>query len=66
MTEPKRIALLIELPDDSNGLGMIALRRFLKGLIRSYGMKCLSIRPPEDTVTFGATPEGKEDESTPG
>lgn len=62
MTERKRIAILLELPDDSSGLGMLALRRFLKGLIRTYGMRCLSIRPPEDTVTFGGNVDGKEDE----
>lgn len=62
MTERKRIAILLELPDDSSGLGMLALHRFLKGLLRSYGMRCLSIRPPEDTVTFGGNVDGKEDE----
>lgn len=62
MTERKRIAILLELPDDSSGLGMLALRRFLKGLLRSYGMRCLSIRPPEDTVTFGGNVDSKEDE----
>ncbi|MEQ1828944.1 MAG: hypothetical protein ABL921_23480 [Pirellula sp.] len=61
MTERKRIAILLELPDDSSGLGMLALRRFLKGLIRYYGMRCLSIRPPEDTVTFGGNLDGKDE-----
>ena len=47
----RRIAILIELPDD-NQHGMIALRRFLKGLLRSFGIRCLSIREPNETVTI--------------
>ena len=47
----RRIAILIELPAD-NQSGMSALRLFLKGLLRSFGIKCLSIREPKDTVTF--------------
>ena len=54
----RRIALLIELPDDTaHLLGMIALRRLLKCLLRSYGLKCLSIKHPSDTATFGSACE---------
>jgi hypothetical protein len=54
MTEPRRLALLIEIPSDKSGLGIAALRRFLKGLVRSYGIRCLSVLPPEQTKTFGS------------
>ena len=51
----RRIAILLELPHDSlDMIGMIALRRLLKGLLRAYGLKCLSIKDPKDTATFGA------------
>ena len=49
----RRIALLLELPDDTaHLLGMIALRRLLKALLRGYGLRCLSIKEPSDTITF--------------
>ena len=49
----RRIALLPELPADSpDSLGMIALRRLLKALLRAYGLRCLSIKEPSDTATF--------------
>ena len=49
----RRIALLLELPADSpDSLGMIALRRLLKTLLRVYGLRCISIKEPSDTVTF--------------
>jgi len=50
MTTKRRIAILIEIPNDQHG--MSALRIFLKGLLRSFGIMCLSIREPKDTVTF--------------
>ena len=50
MTTKRRIALLIEISNDQHG--MSALRIFLKGLLRSFGITCLSIREPKDTVTF--------------
>ena len=61
MTNKRRIALLLELPDDSEGLGMIALRRFLKGLVRSFGIKCVSIKEPSQTSTF----KSEADEAKP-
>ena len=50
----RRIAILVELPATapSSPSGIQNLRRFLKMLIRSYGIKCLSIREPGQTVTF--------------
>ena len=49
----RRIAILLELPHDSlDMIGMIALRRLLKGLLRAYGLRCLSIKEPKATVTF--------------
>jgi len=50
MSEKRRIAILIEIPNDQHG--MSALRLFLKGLLRSFGIRCLSIREPCETVTF--------------
>ncbi len=50
MTTKRRIALLLEYNCDQ--LGHSALRKLLKGLLRSFGIKCLSIRDPSDTVTF--------------
>ena len=53
MNTKRRIALLLELPaDNPDMLGMIALRRLLKGLLRAYGLRCLSIKEPSKTVTF--------------
>lgn len=51
----RRIALLLELPADSPD--MLALRRLLKGLLRVYGLRCLSIKEPSETVTFGGACE---------
>jgi len=39
----RTIKITLALPDDSDGLGMIALRRFLKGLLRAYGLRCTHI-----------------------
>lgn len=61
MSKAKRkIALLLELPDDTAGLGIIALRRFLKGLVRSFGIRCLSIKEPSETKAFGENTEGSK------
>ncbi len=57
MTDRRRIALLIELPKQTaptDPAGEQRLRRFLKALLRSYGIRCLAIRPPADTKTFGS------------
>ncbi len=49
----RRVAILVELPHDAQrDDGIRALRMLLKHLLRRYGLKCLSVRPPEDTVTF--------------
>jgi hypothetical protein len=50
----RRIAILVELPSTAPSCpsGIQNLRRFLKMLIRSYGIKCLAIREPGQTVTF--------------
>lgn len=53
MNEPRRIALLIEIPIGLENAGMPALRRFLKVLVRTYGIRCLSVLPPSETRTFG-------------
>ena len=52
--QERRIAILVELPATapSSPSGIQNLRRFLKMLIRSYGIKCLSIREPGQTATF--------------
>ena len=52
MTKPRRLAMLIELPSGLEYAGIAALRRFLKALIRSYGIKCISIIPSEESPTF--------------
>jgi hypothetical protein len=59
-TEHKRIAILIEiLPDDRGSSdGMTRLRKFLKAALRSWGIRCIAIRPPEETKTFGKREEG--------
>ncbi len=48
-TTKRRIALLLELPADSpDSLGMIALRRLLKALLRGYGLRCIDIQDQPD------------------
>lgn len=54
MTKPRRIAMLIELPVGIENAQMAALRRFLKSLVRVYGIRCLSVLPPSETRTFGS------------
>ena len=46
MNDPRRrIAILLELPaDNPDMLGMIALRRLLKALLRAYGLRCIDIK----------------------
>ncbi len=46
--------MLIELPVGLENAKMAALRRFLKVLVRTYGIKCLSVVPPSETRTFGS------------
>ena len=52
MTTKRKIALLLEY--DCDQLGHSALRKVLKGLLRSFNIRCLSIRDPENTETFGS------------
>lgn len=52
MKKPRQIAMLIELPIGLENAGLPALRRFLKVLIRTYGIRCLSVLPPNETRTF--------------
>lgn len=47
---PPRIALLLELPAGEDDTP--ALRRLLKRLLRSFGIRCIGIRPPAETATF--------------
>jgi hypothetical protein len=49
----RRIALLLELPTDDQDEGMRGLRWLLKRLLRGYGIRCLALRPPDQTATFG-------------
>jgi hypothetical protein len=58
MTEPRRIALLVELPATLGNAQLPALRLLLKSLIRNYGIKCLSVLPPSETRTFGCMAGG--------
>ncbi len=54
MNKPKRrIALLIEIPAGMENAQLASIRRFLKSLVRNYGIRCLSVLPPADTITFG-------------
>ena len=46
--------MLIELPIGLENAQLASLRRFLKVLVRSYGIKCLSVLPPNETRTFGS------------
>ena len=50
MNDPRRrIAILLELPHDNpDMIGMVALRRLLKALLRVYGLRCIDIQ--EQTV----------------
>jgi hypothetical protein len=59
-TQHKRYAILVEvLPDEAGSAdGMTRLRKFLKSALRSWGIRCIAIRPPEETKTFGKREEG--------
>jgi len=40
---------------------MVAFRRMIKCLLRQFGLKCVAMKPPEETKTFkddGNGPEG--------
>jgi hypothetical protein len=54
----RRIAILIEIPcDDDQGIGR--LRAFLKVALRAFGIRCIGLRPPEETRTFGQKEEDR-------
>jgi hypothetical protein len=60
MTKPKRqVAILVELDEGDNDF--CKLRRFLKCLLRSYGIRCISIRHPSETVTFKSESQARKD-----
>jgi hypothetical protein len=60
MSKPKRmVAILLELDEGDNDF--LKLRRFLKCILRSYGMKCISVREPETTVAFKSEAEARKD-----
>ena len=49
----RRVALLIEIPAGMENAQLASIRLLLKSLIRNYGIKCLSVLPPAETITFG-------------
>jgi hypothetical protein len=49
--KPRRIAILVELPKGDD-VEMVAFRRLLKCLLRQFGLKCVGMKKPEETVTF--------------
>jgi hypothetical protein len=51
MDKPRRIAILVELPKGTP-IEMVAFRRMIKALLRQFGLKCVGLRPPEETTTF--------------
>lgn len=66
--EPRRIAILVQLPEritPNDPTGEQRLRRFLKAILRSYGIRCLAIRPPAETVTFGDRDAQTQHKATP-
>jgi hypothetical protein len=51
----RRIALLLEIPEDESESGLRGLRSLLKRMWRGYGIRCLALRPPAETATFKHT-----------
>ena len=49
--KPRRIAILVELPKGDD-VEMVAFRRMIKALLRQFGLKCVGMKPPEETKTF--------------
>ena len=45
-----RVAILVELPRGTDDVP--ALRRCIKALLRSYGLRCVAIQQPVKTETF--------------
>ena len=48
---PRRIAILVELPKNTV-VEMVAFRRMIKCLLRSFGLRCVGIAEPKQTATF--------------
>lgn len=63
-TKPRQIALLVELPAGLGNAQLPALRLLLKTLIRSYGIRYLSVLPPSETRTFGSMAASIEAQAT--
>ena len=57
--KPKRqIAFLVEIDTDDD---FRKIRRFLKSLLRTFGIRCLSVRPAETTIVFKSELEARKD-----
>jgi hypothetical protein len=55
----RRIELILELAQDNpDMIGMVALRRLLKGLLQAYGIRCVSL---QEQTTNGSNVQGRED-----
>lgn len=46
----RKIAILVSIPEGDEGIR--SLRALLKLMLRGYGIRCLAVRPPSETVTF--------------
>ena len=67
MNKPKRrVALLIEIPAAMENAQFASIRRLLKSLIRNYGIRCLSVLPPAETITFSEKATQTERAATAG
>lgn len=51
----RRIAILVEIPADDPEAAMRGLRWLLKRALRAFGLRCLALRDPSETRTFGNT-----------
>jgi hypothetical protein len=66
----QRVAILLEMPADDPGLGLRGLRWLLKRAWRGYRLRCLALRDPVETKTFGqvetrfSNPSERDDEET--
>lgn len=59
-TPPERFALVLRAVPDPGGVpAIIRLRRFLKMSLRSYGLRCVSIRPALESDARGETKTGR-------
>jgi hypothetical protein len=64
----RRIAILVEIPADDPEAAMRGLRWLLKRALRAFGLRCLALRDPSETRTFGnsetdrSNPSERDDE----